>query len=45
MIDPDILKSEIAILEQKEEELMKTLEEIRASISIYQKDLEMIEEL
>ena len=44
MIDPDILKAELVILKQKEEDLVITLEEVRTSISVYQKDLEGVEE-
>lgn len=44
MIDLDIMRAELVILKQKEEDLMMTLEEVRASISVYQNELDIIEE-
>ena len=42
--DPDILNAEITILKTKEEELMLELEEVRASIGMYQSELDIIHE-
>ena len=44
MINIDILKSELVILKSKEEELMLELEEVRASISLYQSEVVNMEE-
>ena len=43
--DPDILKSEITILKEKEEELKLELEQVRASISAYENEMYILEEL
>ena len=45
ILDPDILKSEISILKEKEEELVLELEEVRASIGSYQNKIYTTEEL
>ena len=37
--DHDILNAELVILKEKEEELMLELEEVRASISLYQSEV------
>ena len=42
--DPDILNAELLILKSKEEELMLELEEVRASISLYQNEVSNTEE-
>ena len=42
--DPDIIEAEITILKMKEEELMLELEEVRASISLYQSEVSKMEE-
>lgn len=42
--DPDILNAELVILKAKEDELLLELEEVRASISLYQSELINIEE-
>ena len=44
MIDLDILKAELVILNKREEELMLELEEVRATSAAYQHDLEIMEE-
>ena len=42
--DPDILKAELVILTTREEELMLELEEIRATIGMYQNEMEVVEQ-
>lgn len=42
--DPDIIEAELTILKMKEEELVLELEEIRASISLYQSEVSNMEE-
>ena len=42
--DPDILKSELVFLNAKEKELLFELEEVRATIAVYQNELEVMEE-
>lgn len=42
--DPDILNAELTILMAKEEELMIELENTRATIGLYQNELEVKEE-
>lgn len=44
MIDPDILKSELVFLSAKEKELVFELEEVRATIAVFQNELDMVEE-
>ena len=42
--DPDILNAELVILKAREDELMLELEEVRASISLYQSEMVKMEE-
>ena len=42
--DPDILKSELVFLNAKEKELVFELEEVRATIAVYQNELDIMEE-
>ena len=42
--DPDILNAELVILNAKEKELVFELEEVRATIAVYQNELDVMEE-
>ena len=43
--DPDILNAELTILKLREEVLVLELEEVRASIGMYQNEMDLLEEI